>query len=236
MSKAQKGGIRHGRLIRGRRIAGLAVRQAAGRVAGKLTRNEQKKLDRFTREAERYVAVLGDMKGVAMKIGQMVSFIDAGGIAEQHRAAYQQIVGTLQANAPAMPFETVQVVLERELHQPIDKAFTEIDENPMAAASIGQVHAARLPDGRDVVIKVQYPGVADAITADLQNAELMGALGAFGAKVSPIRMTADPKTITQEIVERISEELDYRIEADNQSRFHAHYSDHPYIRIPAVVP
>jgi predicted unusual protein kinase regulating ubiquinone biosynthesis (AarF/ABC1/UbiB family) len=180
-------------------MASLAVRQGVGRVAGKLTRNEQKKLDRFKREAERYVAVLGDMKGVAMKIGQMVSFIDAGGIPEQYRVAYQQIVGALQANAPAMPFDTVRVVLERELGQPVDEAFAWIDQDPLAAASIGQVHAARMPDGREVVIKVQYPGVGEALNADLRNAELIGALASLGARVSPIRMTAEPKVIAQEI-------------------------------------
>lgn len=177
--------LRSGRLSRARSLAGLAVQQGAGRVAGKLTRDEQKKLDRFTREAERYVAVLGDMKGVAMKLGQMVSFIDAGGIPEQYRAAYQQIVGALQANAPAMPFETVRLVLERELEQPVDAAFAWISERPMAAASIGQVHAARLPDGREVVIKVQYPGVGNAIRADLRNAELIGSLSSLGTKSPP---------------------------------------------------
>ena len=95
--------IRTGRLGRGLPLAGLAARQAAGRVAGKLTRDEQKKLDRFTREAERYVAVLGDMKGVAMKAGQLLSFLDAGAVPHQYRAAYQQIVGALQADAPPMP-------------------------------------------------------------------------------------------------------------------------------------
>ena len=227
--------VRRGRLSRGVPLLALAARQGLGRVAGKLTRNERKKLDRFTREAERYVLVLGDMKGVAMKIGQMVSFIDAGGVPEQYRVAYQQIVGALQANAPAMPFDTVRVVLERELERPTDRAFAWIDEHAMAAASIGQVHAARLHDGREVVIKVQYPGVDDAIRADLQNAELIGALAGLGAKVSPIRMTAEPKVIAEEIIERISEELDYRIEATNQTTFRSHYEDHPYIRIPEVV-
>lgn len=227
--------IRGGRLSRGRRIAGLAARQGAGRLVGKLTRDEQRKLDRFTREAERYVAVLGDMKGVAMKIGQMVSFIDAGGIPEQYRTAYQQIVGTLQANAPAMPFDTVRVVLEHELGRSLGDAFAWIDEQPIAAASIGQVHGARLHDGTEVVVKVQYPGVGDAIRADLQNAEMIGALGSIGAKLSPIRVTADPKVIAHEITERISEELDYRIEAANQTRFHEHYAGHPHFRIPAVI-
>jgi predicted unusual protein kinase regulating ubiquinone biosynthesis (AarF/ABC1/UbiB family) len=228
-------GIRGGRLSRGLPLAGLAVRQGLGRVVGKLTRDEQKQLDRFTREAERYVAVLGDMKGVAMKVGQLLSFLDAGAIPGQHRAAYQQIVGALQADAPPMRFETVLDVVERELERPVEEAFAWIGQRPMAAASIGQVHAAHLPDGREVVVKVQYPGVGDAIRADLQNTELIASFARLGAKLSPIRMTADPSAIAEEITERVTEELDYRIEAANQTEFRAHYEGHPFIRIPEVV-
>jgi predicted unusual protein kinase regulating ubiquinone biosynthesis (AarF/ABC1/UbiB family) len=228
--------IRRGRVSRGLPLAGLAVRQGVGRVAGKLTRDEQKKRDRFTREAERYVAVLGDMKGVAMKVGQLLSFLDAGAIPDEHRVAYQQIVGALQADAPPMPFETVRDVLERELGRPPDEVFACIDEGPLAAASIGQVHAARLPDGREVVVKVQYPGAGDAIRADLQNTELIASFARLGAKLSPIRVTADPTAIAEEITDRIGEELDYRVEAANQAEFRSHYEGHPFIRIPEVVP
>jgi len=228
--------IRRGRLARGLPLAGLAVRQGLGRVAGKLTRDEQKKLDRFTREAERYADVLGDMKGVAMKVGQLLSFLDAGGIPEQYRATYQQIIGSLHADAPPMPFETVRDVIERELKRPVDKAFAWIGEQPMAAASIGQVHAAHLSDGREVVVKVQYPGVGDAIRADLQNTELIASFARMGMKLSPIRITADPTAIAEEVTARITEELDYRTEAASQAEFRSHYEGHPFIRIPEVVP
>jgi predicted unusual protein kinase regulating ubiquinone biosynthesis (AarF/ABC1/UbiB family) len=229
-------GIRRGRLARGLPLAGLAARQGVGRLAGKLTRDEQKQLDRFTREAERYVAVLGDMKGVAMKVGQLLSFLDAGAIPAQYRAVYQQIIGSLQADAPPMAFETMRDVVELELGRPVDQVFAWIGEGPMAAASIGQVHAARLPDGREVVVKVQYPGVGEAIRADLQNTELIASLASFGAKLSPIKITADPTAIAEEITDRVSEELDYRIEAANQAEFLSHYEGHPFIRIPSVVP
>jgi predicted unusual protein kinase regulating ubiquinone biosynthesis (AarF/ABC1/UbiB family) len=211
------------------------VRQGVGRVAGRLTRDEQKQLDRFTREAERYVAVLGDMKGVAMKVGQLLSFLDAGAIPDQYRAAYQQIIGTLQADAPPMPFETVRDVIELELERPVDEVFAWIGERPMAAASIGQVHGAHLPDGREVVVKVQYPGVGDAIRADLQNTELIASFARVAAKLAPIRVTADPTAIAEEITERVTEELDYRIEAANQTEFRSHYEGHPFIRVPEVV-
>ena len=236
MSEVADDGIRRGRLARGLPLAGLAVRQGIGRVAAKLTRDEHKNLERFTREAERYVAVLGDMKGVAMKVGQMLSFLDAGALPDQYRTAYRQIMGALQANAPPMGFETVRVVLERELGRSVGEMFASIDERPLAAASIGQVHAARLPDGRAVVVKVQYPGVGEAIRADLENTELIASFAAMAMKLSPIRVTAEPTVIAEEIGERITEELDYRIEAANQAAFSAHYHGHPFIRIPAVVP
>jgi predicted unusual protein kinase regulating ubiquinone biosynthesis (AarF/ABC1/UbiB family) len=170
-----------------------------------------------------------------MKVGQLLSFLDAGAIPEQHRAAYQQIMGSLQADAPPMPFETVRDVLERELGRPVDEVFAWIGERPMAAASIGQVHAARLPDDREVVVKVQYPGVGEAITADLENTELLASFASVAAKLSPIRITADPTAIVEEVSERITEELDYRIEAANQIEFRVHYEGHPFIRIPEVV-
>jgi predicted unusual protein kinase regulating ubiquinone biosynthesis (AarF/ABC1/UbiB family) len=204
-------------------------------VAGKLSRDEQKQLDRFTREAERYVALMGDMKGLAMKAGQLLSFLDAGGVPEQYRDTYHQVLGALQADAPPMPFETVCAVIERELGRPVGEVFPWLGERPMAAASIGQVHAAHLADGREVVVKVQYPGVADAISADLENSELLASFARLGAKLSPIRVTFDPVAVVEEITERISEELDYRIEAANQMEFRSHFEDHPFIRIPEVI-
>jgi predicted unusual protein kinase regulating ubiquinone biosynthesis (AarF/ABC1/UbiB family) len=227
--------IKTGRLGRGLPLAGLAARQALGRAAGKLSRDEQKQLDRFTREAERYVAVLGDMKGVAMKVGQLVSFLDAASIPERYRAQYQQIVGALQADAPPMPFPVAREVIERELGRPTDEVFGWIGERPMAAASIGQVHAAHLRDGREVVVKVQYPGVAEAIRADLANTELICSFARLAMKLSPIRMTADPSALADEVTDRITEELDYRIEAANQTEFATYYRGHPFIRIPEVV-
>lgn len=227
--------IRTGRVGRGLPLAGLTARTTVGRVAGKLRRgDEQRELEQFTREAERYVRVLGDMKGVAMKLGQLLSFLDTSAIPEAYRDAYQQIAGALQADAPPMPFETVRQVIERELGRPVDEVFTWIGERAMAAASIGQVHAAHLLDGREVVVKVQYPGVADAIASDLANAELLTSIISLGARLGPIRVATDPRELAAEIRERISEELDYRIEAANLTEFGERYKGHPFIRIPRV--
>lgn len=98
-----------------------------------------------------------------------------------------------------MPFDVVLDVIERELKHPVEEAFTWIDEQPLAAASIGQVHAARLTDSREVVVKVQYPGVGEAIRADLQNTEMIASFARMGSKLAPIRMTADPRAIAEEI-------------------------------------
>jgi hypothetical protein len=106
----------------------------------------------------------------------------------------------------------------------------------MAAASIGQVHAAHLHDGREVVVKVQYPGVAEAIAADLANTELLTSVINLGLKLMPMKVGSDPRALADEIRERVTEELDYRLEAANQTEFAGHYRGHPFIRIPEVVP
>jgi predicted unusual protein kinase regulating ubiquinone biosynthesis (AarF/ABC1/UbiB family) len=224
-------------VARGLPVARLAARTAAARLGGKVRKgDEQAQLDRFTREAERYVRVLGDMKGVAMKLGQLVSFLDAGAIPEQYRAIYQQIVGALQADAPPMPVETVLDVVERELGRPPGEVFEWFGGRPMAAASIGQVHAAHLVGGREVVVKVQYPGVAEAIAADLANTELLTSIINLGTKLMPMKIGSDARAMADEIRDRVTEELDYRIEAANQADFAEWYRGHPFIRVPELVP
>jgi predicted unusual protein kinase regulating ubiquinone biosynthesis (AarF/ABC1/UbiB family) len=219
-------------------IGRLAARTAATRLVGRVRRgDEERELARFTREAERYAALLGDMKGVAMKVGQILSFLDSGLVPEAYRARYHQIVGALQADAPPMPAALVREVMEQELGRPVAEVFEWFGERPMAAASIGQVHAAHLVGGREVVVKVQYPGVAQAIASDLANTELLGALIGFGNRLmGPLRLQSDVRAVVDELSERILEELDYRIEAANQQAFAEYYRGHPFIRIPEVVP
>ncbi len=231
-------GIPTSRLSRAVPLGRLAAGTAATRLAAKVRRpDEDRDLARFTKEAERYAALLGDMKGVAMKVGQILSFLDSGLVPEAYRATYQRIVGSLQADAPPMSTELVHEVVERELGQPIEAAFEWFGERPMAAASIGQVHAAHLPGGREVVVKVQYPGVADAIASDLSNGELLAALAGFGNRLmGPLRLQSDVRAVVAELRDRITEELDYRIEAANQQSFADRYRGHPFIRIPELVP
>ena len=169
---------------------------------------------------------LGQMKGVMMKAGQMLSWV-ADGLPPQAAAA----LASLQADGPPMDPRLAAQVIEQELGAVPEEIFAVWNPHPVAAASIGQVHRATLHDGRHVAVKVQYPGIAAAMTADLANAQLLYQLfGAFALK------GIDPKGIVDELRERMADELDYRVEAANQQTFAERYRNHPFIRIPAVVP
>ena len=182
------------------------------------------------RTAEQVAERLGNMKGALMKVGQMASYLDDG-LPEPVRQALAQ----LQAGAPPMSADLAAGVIERELGGAPDDIFLEWDPEPIAAASIGQVHRAVAVDPdtgaeRAVAVKVQYPGVGEAIAADLANTELLGLLlkQGFGG--------LDPADMVAEIRERVTEELDYEREATNQQRFADFYAGHPFISVPAVVP
>lgn len=169
---------------------------------------------------------LGHMKGVVMKAGQLISVI-----AETLPDDAQAALATLQADAPPMAPSLAAQVVHEELGDDPERLFLDWPEEPAAAASIGQVHRAVHHDGRIVAVKVQYPGVAAAIGADLGNAEAMyGLLSAFALK------GLDSKALVDELRARMTEELDYRLEAANQAEFAASFDGHPTVRIPAVLP
>jgi predicted unusual protein kinase regulating ubiquinone biosynthesis (AarF/ABC1/UbiB family) len=174
--------------------------------------------------AESIAAALGNMKGALMKLGQMASYLDQG-LPEPVR----QALAELQANAPPMSAALAAQVVEDELGKPPDELFATWDDRPIAAASIGQVHRAITHDGQAVAVKVQYPGVGEAIRADLDNAGLL--FGAMGMLFPGL----EPEPLVAELRERLLEELDYRLEADNQRLFAEFYAGHPFIHIPAVV-
>ena len=167
---------------------------------------------------------LGNMKGALMKFGQLLSFI-----MEALPPEAQQALATLQADAPPMAPEAAEGVVRAELGAPPQKVFLDWQVTPIAAASIGQVHRAVTRDGRDVAVKVQYPGVGDAIETDLNNTEGMYRLvGAFALK------GLDTKGLVDELRARMRDELDYRLEAANQREFASHFAGHPFVVIPAV--
>jgi predicted unusual protein kinase regulating ubiquinone biosynthesis (AarF/ABC1/UbiB family) len=176
------------------------------------------------RTAEQVADVLGNMKGAFMKLGQMASYLDLG-LPDHVREA----LAGLQQDAPPMSPELAARTVEAELGAPPDVLFAEWDPVPIASASIGQVHRAITRDRRAVAVKVQYPGVDEAIRADLDSAGLLfGAMGlAFPA--------FDPGPMVEELRVRISEELDYANEARNQQLFADFYRGHPFIHVPDVV-
>lgn len=168
---------------------------------------------------------LGNMKGAMMKIGQMASYLDTG-LPEHVRAT----LASLQHEAPPMTPELARATLATELGADPDELFAEWDPVPIAAASIGQVHRAITADGHPVAIKVQYPGVAEAVAADLNNADWI-----FGA-MSSMFPGLDPGPVVAEIKARLHEELDYELEAKNQQYYADFFAGHPYISVPNVFP
>lgn len=208
----------------GRAGATYAVHRAK-RVFSSAARKES--LDRrFQVETtEQAVALLGDMKGALMKVGQMASYLDQG-MPENVR----NVLAQLQQDAPPMSVELAEQVIEAELGAPANVLFSEWDPDPIAAASIGQVHRAVTRDGRAVAVKLQYPGVAKAIASDLATADV-----AFRG-LAMLFPGLDPEPVVAELKERLTEELDYRAEADNQQAFAGYYRGHPHIHVPQVVP
>jgi predicted unusual protein kinase regulating ubiquinone biosynthesis (AarF/ABC1/UbiB family) len=237
-------GIDGGRLRRVAPLAALSARTAGKAVVvglrGKLMgagRAESERTEFHIRTAERYAELLGRSKGALMKTGQMLSFVSGNpAVPAEFQPIYQAALGRLRSEAPPMSPELARVVLERELGQRAESAFAEFDWEPLAAASIGQVHAARLHDGRAVAVKIQYPGVGEAIRADLKNAELLATFLSLAiGGLFPRRPSLDLRSWAREISARIVEELDYRLEAANQAEFAEYYRGHPFIHIPEVV-
>jgi predicted unusual protein kinase regulating ubiquinone biosynthesis (AarF/ABC1/UbiB family) len=217
-------------------VATLAASEAVkqfGTRAANVTRGEEASEEAMARRqletAKQIVAVLGTMKGAAMKLGQVMSFLDVGLVAEEHREEFQLELAKLRDAAPTVSFKQMKRVIEEDLEEPISDVFASFEEEPIAAASIGQVYRATLKDGREVAVKVQYPGVASAVRADMQNLDMIMRLLR--------RMTPgmDVKAITAEIKDRIVEELDYELEAQNQRSLARIFAGHPFIVVPEVV-
>jgi predicted unusual protein kinase regulating ubiquinone biosynthesis (AarF/ABC1/UbiB family) len=212
--------------------AGQALRQASTVATNVVRSPEQREaaLERRNLEAaEQLVAALGTMKGAAMKIGQVLSFLDVGIVPPEHLDEFQAKLAALRDSAPKVSWRQMRKVIEEELDGPIEETFAEFNPDAVAAASIGQVYKATLHDGRAVAVKVQYPKVGDAVRADLQN------LGLLLRIVKRIAPGVNPATVGAEIRERVEEELDYELEAANQRSLARLYRGHPFIAIPDVI-
>jgi predicted unusual protein kinase regulating ubiquinone biosynthesis (AarF/ABC1/UbiB family) len=180
------------------------------------------------RTAEQLFRTLGDLKGGAMKMGQALSILESA-LPEEVAAPYRQHLTRLQDSAPPMSATTVHHVLASELGTRWRRRLVEFDDNPAAAASIGQVHRGRWADGREVAVKVQYPGAGDALLSDLR--QISRVARTVGGMVPGI----DIKPLVAELQARVAEELDYALEAEAQQAFADEFRDDPDFRVPEVV-
>src|ERR1700710_2001207 len=231
----EAGKLPTGRLARTARVGGLVTGQGL-RWAGMRTANRARSPERAAVARDQRAAALGGggvdqlsrMRGAAMKVGQLFSMIEFDGLPEGQRAELQAKLATLRDDVPPVPFAKLEKLMRSELGAPLSSVFTSFDERAFAAASIGQVHRATTVDGDDVVVKVQYPGVAEAVDSDLRSATLLLPL------IKRIAPGLDAKPLFAELRERIGEELDYELEAQHQRRVERIFRGHPFIVVPRV--
>jgi predicted unusual protein kinase regulating ubiquinone biosynthesis (AarF/ABC1/UbiB family) len=224
-----------GRLARTARVGGLVTGQGL-RWAGMRTANRVRTPERAAAaQSERTAALvqqiveqLGQMRGAAMKVGQMISMVEFDGLPEDERDQLQGSLAALRDNVPPVPFADLEKLMRQDFGGPLQRVFRDFDERAFAAASIGQVHRATTVDGDDVAVKIQYPGVAEAVETDLRNAMLLLPL------VKRLAPGIDAKALAAEMRERIGEELDYELEAQNQRRIERLLRGHPFVRVPRV--
>lgn len=220
--------LNSGRLVRSIRPATLAGRAAARWTTTYFAWGERRKRKReqfVLRTAEDVTRTMGDMKGAVMKLGQVLSLMS--GVVPEEMAGQ---LASLHANAPAMAYSLVERVFDEEFGRGPERVFRRFEREPFAAASIGQVHRAWLDDGRAVAVKVQYPGVREAIEHDLANVGFLISMAGLFAR------GLEPGPIVRDLKEGIIGELDYLREAAAQQRFSDLFAGHPLIRVPAVIP
>ena len=219
-----------GRARRAASLARLGARAGRGIVA---TRRAEARGDTAAADAghqevaDAVFETLGSMKGAAMKLGQMLAFVDFDvddGVSDIYRAKLNDLLD----QAPPMDTASIEESLAEQYGAPPEEVFAEWNRDPIAVASIGQVHRATLPDGTDVAVKVQHPGIAEAVQADLQN------LSALRPVFKLTHPNLDAKPLIAEVEERLRDELDYQQEAAYQQAFADRFNGHPAIRIPEV--
>ncbi len=231
----EAGTLPTGRIARTARIGGLVTGQGL-RWAGMRTANRVRTPERAAAAQSERTAVLvrelvgqlGQMRGAAMKVGQMLSMVEFDGLPEEEQDDLQRRLAALRDDVPPVAFADLEKLMRKEFGGPLGRVFSDFDERAFAAASIGQVHRATTVDGDDVVVKIQYPGVAEAVETDLRNANLLLPL------VKRIAPGLDAKALAAEMRERISEELDYELEAQHHRRIERLLRGHPFVRIPHV--
>jgi predicted unusual protein kinase regulating ubiquinone biosynthesis (AarF/ABC1/UbiB family) len=224
-----------GRVARTARLGGLVAGQSvrwAGTRAANFARTPER-ADAATGErsaalARELVEQLSHLRGAAMKVGQVLSTVDFTAIPESEREEFKATLASLRDDVPPLPFAKVEKLITRELGNPLSESFSDFEREAFAAASIGQVHRAVTTDGERVAVKIQYPGVAEAVDTDLRN---MGMILPLVKRLAP---GLDVKALAGEMRERIGEELDYEIEAQNQRAVERAFRGHPFVTIPSV--
>lgn len=207
-------------------FAGRATWGLGKRIGGKSAEIVARELQQRT--AQQLFKVLGELKGGAMKFGQAMSVFESA-LPEEIAGPYRAALTKLQEAAPPMPTRTVHSVLEERLGEEWRELFLKFEDKPSAAASIGQVHRAVWHDGREVAVKVQYPGAGDALLSDLTQ------LSRFARLLGPLIPGMDIKPLITELRDRVSEELDYELEAQAQREHAAEFADDPDVLVPDVV-
>ncbi|MFE6162121.1 ABC1 kinase family protein [Streptomyces sp. NPDC056486] len=207
-------------------FAGRATWGLGKRIGGKSAEIVGRELQQRT--AEQLFKVLGELKGGAMKFGQALSVFESA-LPEEVAGPYRAALTKLQEAAPPMPTRTVHAVLAERLGDDWRELFLEFEDKPAAAASIGQVHRAVWEDGREVAVKVQYPGAGEALLSDLNQ------LSRFARLLGPLIPGMDLKPLIAELRDRVSEELDYSLEAQAQHAHAEEFADDPDVVVPDVV-
>ncbi|BAC70779.1 ABC transporter ATP-binding protein [Streptomyces avermitilis] len=207
-------------------FAGRATWGLGKRIGGKSAEIVGRELQQRT--AEQLFKVLGELKGGAMKFGQALSVFESA-LPEEVAGPYRAALTKLQEAAPPMPTRTVHAVLQERLGEDWQELFLEFEDKPSAAASIGQVHRGVWHDGREVAVKVQYPGAGEALLSDLNQ------LSRFARLLGPLIPGMDIKPLITELRDRVSEELDYALEAQAQLAHAEEFADDPDVVVPAVV-
>ena len=214
----------------GRVAAGGAVRWAGDRVDGRGSDEDQRRRrgDRLVATIDSLVDQLATMRGAAMKAGQVLSTVEFPGLDEDQSAHLQERLASLRDDVPAVGWKEMRRVLADEWGEDPERVLEEIDPEPAAAASIGQVYRGRTAEGLDVAVKVQYPGIGEAVESDMRNIRMLAPL------LRRLMPGLDVKPVLAELSERISAECDYELEASSHRLLARFWRGHPFITVPSV--
>jgi predicted unusual protein kinase regulating ubiquinone biosynthesis (AarF/ABC1/UbiB family) len=214
----------------GQVAAGGAVRWASDRVDGRGSDEERRRRrgDRLVATIDSLVDQLQTMRGAAMKAGQVLSTVEFPGLDPDQNAHLQERLASLRNDVPPVAWKQMRKVIAEDWGDSPERVLASIDDEPAAAASIGQVYRGQTTDGREVAVKVQYPGIAEAVESDMRNLRVLAPV------LRRLAPGLDVKPLLAELGERIAAECDYELEASSHRRLARYWRGHPFIAVPAV--